>query len=610
MDKERLQEATQTLKKYQEAKTSLNERVIANEEYYNLRGYKYIEDENYQKDVFKSQSGWLFNSIANKHADYMDNYPQCDILPREANDRDEANKLTSVIPTILKNNKFRSTYDEVSLEKLKSGTGIYGVFWDSTVDNGLGDIVIKQVDIFNMVWEPNIKNIQDSANLFYYTEVDTEVLKKRYPKLKDIKGGKSIDIPQYVNKYTGDSSTKTVVIDWYYKITGNDNVTKVHLCKYVGEDVIYCSEDEEDSKDVGLYTHGKYPFVFDKLYKIAGSPCGFGQIDVMRNPQDWIDILNQQVLINAKWSSRPRYFAKRDGDINLEEFANPATDIVTTSGHDLGMDSIRRIDVTPLPSYVLEALDRKVNELKETSGNRDWSQGGTHSGVTAASAIAALQEAGSKLSRDMIQQSYIAFEDLVEMVIELMRQFYSDARTFRILGEKGTPEFIEYDNSGLNPPDTIIGEDTFSRKPVFDLEITASKASLFSRVAHNEFIKELFAMGLFNPQTADQALVVLDMMVFDGKEELLPKIQKNALMPKMLEDIMALAQALEQLTQRDDILPVLLERYGLSDQLGGVKGNQDWKSYNAAADPSKTDRTDGGLVNKARAKSQNASAIK
>ena len=60
--------------------------------------------------------------------------------------------------------------------------------------------------------------------------------------------------------------------------------------------------------------------------------------------------------------------------------------------------------------------------------------GGTASGVTAATAIAALQEAGGKLSRNMIDDGYEAFSDVVTLVIELIRQFYQLPRQFRLLG--------------------------------------------------------------------------------------------------------------------------------------------------------------------------------
>ena len=83
-----------------------------------------------------------------------------------------------------------------------------------------------------------------------------------------------------------------------------------------------------------------------------------------------------------------------------------------------------------MPAFIVNHKTNKIDELKETSGNSDFSQGSTQSGVTAASAIAALQEAGSKLSRDMIRSYYEGFEEETYLVIELIRQFYTEPRSF------------------------------------------------------------------------------------------------------------------------------------------------------------------------------------
>ena len=97
----------------------------------------------------------------------------------------------------------------------------------------------------------------------------------------------------------------------------------------------------------------------------------------------------------------------------------------------------------------INTIYKKIDELKETSGNRDFSQGGVSSGVTAASAIAALQEAGSKLTRDMVKSGFRAFCELNRLAIELIREFYDEPRFFRIVMPNGTEEFISYDNSNL-----------------------------------------------------------------------------------------------------------------------------------------------------------------
>lgn len=155
-------------------------------------------------------------------------------------------------------------------------------------------------------------------------------------------------------------------------------------------------------------------------------------------------------------------------------------------GANLGQESIRSIDGKSLPSGIFSEYENKVNELKEVTGNRDVSTGGTTSGVTAASAIAALQESGSKLSRDAINGSYRAYKRIVIMVIELIRQFYDAPRTFRILGENKEMQFVTYTNENIKlqpqgPINPITGRpevegvDVGYRLPVFDVKVSAEK---------------------------------------------------------------------------------------------------------------------------------------
>ena len=110
-----------------------------------------------------------------------------------------------------------------------------------------------------------------------------------------------------------------------------------------------------------------------------------------------------------------------------------------------------RKTVQGLGEIYVSVLDRKIEEMKETSGNRDVSNGGTSAGVTAASAIATMQEQSGKLSRDQLQNSYRAFRQVVYLVIELIRQNYDLPRQFRITGELGEEQFVSYDNRALRP---------------------------------------------------------------------------------------------------------------------------------------------------------------
>ena len=103
MDKKRISEARETMLKYKAAKAPMDNRIVDNEAWWQLRHMDRIT-RSLRKET-DTPSAWLFNSIANKHADFMDNAPSCSVLPREASDRQTAEKLSSVVPVILEQNK-------------------------------------------------------------------------------------------------------------------------------------------------------------------------------------------------------------------------------------------------------------------------------------------------------------------------------------------------------------------------------------------------------------------------------------------------------------------------------------------------------------------------
>ena len=562
--KKQVQEARQILHKYKEGKANLEQKIIENEQWYKLRNWECMRKTsgNCKADQVEPVSGWLFNSIANKHADAMDNFPSPNILPREEGDKAEAEMLTSIVPVILEQNDFEETYDIEADDKLKSGTGVYGVFWDGSKLNGLGDISVEHEDILSLFWEPGVTDIQDSRHFFHVSLIDNDVLTGVYPQLYGRLGGSTVDLSEYIYDDNVDTTEKSAVIDWYYKKNQNGK-TVLHYCKFVNDEVLFATENntepETDEKgnivrapmaETGLYDHGLYPYVFDPLFRMKGTPCGFGYIDVAKSAQEYIDRGNQAIMKNMLANAKPRYFVRSDGSVNVDEYADMTKDFIHTDGN-LGQDSIVPVQAKPLSNIYVQVLHDKIDELKETTGNRDISTGGTTSGVTAASAIAAMQEAGSKLSRDNNKATYRAFRKVCLMVIELIRQFYDMPRCFRIMGTNGAVRFEEYSNAGIVPQHQGVemGVDLGYRIPLFDIEISAQKQSPYSKMSQNELALQFFGAGFFNPQMADQALACLDMMDFDRKQFIMQKISQNG---TMFQQMMMMRQQMLQMAQTID----------------------------------------------------------
>jgi len=379
-------------------------------------------------------------------------------------------------------------------------------------------------------WEPGITDIQKSRNLFILDLVSVKVLKEQYPKF-DIKGGESGDLKQYVFDDAVDTSDKALVVDWYYKKNG-----KLHYCKFCEDNVLFASENEADYEN-GWYEDGEYPIVFDCLFPEEGTIFGFGYISIIKDPQIYIDKLDDNIMNHSHIASKPRYFANISAGVNEQEFLDVSKPIVHVEG-DIDDNRLKPIQVYNIPGYMMNFRQAKIDELKETSSNRDFSQGGTTGGVTSGAAIAVLQEAGSKTSRDANKSSYRAFKKIVCMLIERFRQFYVNEHTFRITGEGGKAKFMPFDNSGLVPqPIATVGEEELFRKPIFDIDVKAQKQNPFSTLAQNETAMNLWNSGLLDPQRAQMAIPVIKMMTFEGKDEILRYIEEGQTLMNQLTEV-------------------------------------------------------------------------
>ena len=179
----------------------------------------------------------------------------------------------------------------------------------------------------------------------------------------------------------------------------------------------------------------------------------------------------------------------------------------------------------PLPGYILEYIRSMRNGIKEESGANDFSRGMASGGVTAASAIAALQEMSSKRSRMAARSIHDAFEEAVRQEIEIEREFCIFPRSVR--AKKGISTFVGKSLSKL----TDLGNEL----PIeFVVSVKVQRENRFSVAAHNELMLTMLQAGMITPDVA------LEMMNFDGKE------QVQGLMAKKLEEAKAEKQQQEK----------------------------------------------------------------
>jgi hypothetical protein len=549
---EEVRRASEILRKYKEGKARLEQKIIANEEFWKLRQWNYMND---TTDDFKPATAWLWSCIQARYSDGMDSYPTCNFQPRQADDKGEAQKLSAIVPIILEQNRYEDVYSDVLWYTLKHGGSVQGIFWDGSKHNGLGDVAVKKIDFINLFWESGITDIQESQNIFNTELVSNNILEQRYPQCRGKLGKKTVTLAKYLYDDNVDTNDKSVVVDWYYHTYVNGKKTLQYV-KYVNDVVLYATENEitppekvtvdpetgipitvplgKSMAERGLYDHGLYPFVTMSLYPIEGSICGYGLTDIGRDTQIQIDQLNKAVTDNALEGATPRYFVRDDGSINIKEFNDKSKKFVRVEGN-IGEENIRPIDHKPLDGIYVNFLTQKIDELKYVTSNQDSNNGVAPSGITAASAIAALQESAGKNARSSNKTFHRAFRDVCYQIVELIRQFYDVPRTFRINPDGMQEQFVQYDNKGLVAQEQqTMGVATGLRLPEFDIDVTSERANPYKKMEINEMALSFYNAGFFNPQFTDQALACLNMMDFTKKDDVMQKISENGTLAEML----------------------------------------------------------------------------
>jgi hypothetical protein len=522
--------AEKAYSEYKSAKEGLKNNIIENYKWYEAQHNINFDA---KKNEPRSTTEYVFSAIENKYADALDAYPEASVLERAEDDKETVKVLSKILPVQLELSNFKKAYKKNWRRKMKTGTGIYFV----DCDREKQEIIINSVNILAFFADFNVDDIQNSEFVFVTRVEANENLKAEYPEYAALfEGDCTLDTADGPKNMTG----RTEVVDCYYKKIkkAEDGSIKqvVHLMKWARDAILEATEDMPGYED-GMYLHGKYPFVLDVMYAKDESPFGFGIIDIIKDIQNYIDKMDNAIARNTIIASKVRYIIKDHAGINSEELADFSKDIIHASG-DV-QEGIRELQCAGLPGYIAEYRDRKIEELKEIIGNRDFQQGGNAGGVVSGSAIELLQQSGAKMSRASVDDSYDAYKEICIMVIELMRECFTEEKVYRITGDGGENEFVSFSGENLYKKNALGFAD--NSEPIeFDVLITPQRSNPYTKQGTNATMIQLWEAGVFNPQNLDASILLIKNMQFDGKDKLLTDLQTKQ------QEIMMQQQAMQQ----------------------------------------------------------------
>jgi hypothetical protein len=110
VDEDTIRKANKVFMEYKSAKTALEKRLRAHEEFWKMRQWKSgvsnarLNGENSSYRIYSTP--WLHMCLEGRIADAMDSYPTCNFLPRQQDDEEEATNLSKIVPVVLENADF------------------------------------------------------------------------------------------------------------------------------------------------------------------------------------------------------------------------------------------------------------------------------------------------------------------------------------------------------------------------------------------------------------------------------------------------------------------------------------------------------------------------
>jgi hypothetical protein len=270
--------------------------------------------------------------------------------------------------------------------------------------------------------------------------------------------------------------------------------------------------DSRDYKPEGYFDHGQYPFVLTPLFVRKGSCLGYGIVDMFKTQQLYSDKLDQIVLKNALMASHNKLLVTEASGFDTEDLRDWSKEV--HRGESL--NGVTWFSTPPLPAYIIGYIENIREGIKQESGANDFSRGMPTGGITAASAISALQEMSNKRSRTISRILHEAFRDAVRLEIQVEREFNFFTRQVSVTIE-GETRRMDFESAML--VNFLPGQVAIPIE--FLITIKAQQESKSTAASQNELVLRMLQSGVMRPEQA------VELMVFDGKEQLLKQLKES-----------------------------------------------------------------------------------
>jgi len=221
---------------------------------------------------------------------------------------------------------------------------------------------------------------------------------------------------------------------------------------------------------------------------------------------------------NLRMASKGRLLVDRSAGLDKEALLDWESDVIEGDRIDAG--ALHWMQTQPFSGMVTQQMMQLQSDIKQDSGQNQFSRGEPVGGVTAASAISALQEAGGKITRLRTHVFNQGFREMTRQILWLIRQFYDNRRMLYITGRM-------VDAS----PDRLFGS---SLTPAYQVQVQVQRRNPLRQQAQNDLFLQAYRLsaqaGQYFPLSA-----LFELLHVDGKERIIPLLKEYENLPVLLE---------------------------------------------------------------------------
>lgn len=420
--------------------------------------------------------------------------PNVAVVPATNDDRDlfAAQAGEQIWESLYEERKFHHLLRRVTFWSQTCGTGFMKSYWDpDKIDraaNQMGDVCMEPLTPFHL-FAPDLRQ--------------EEIESQPYLIHAQMKSREQIELQFPGQDFSGSKDQSDILDDSWINLMGASNQTdkkslmcmevwvKPGMVKLFPQGAMFTMVGDTIVQGMeGLpYQHGLFPFAkFDHIP--SGKFYGDSSIVDLIPLQREYNRTRGQIIEAKNRMAKPQLMAPKGSIDPAKITSEPGQVILYTPG----LTPPQPIPLSPLPSYVLQEVDRIIQDMDDISGQHDVSRGQTPAGVTAATAISFLQEQDdSKLSHtyDSLEEG---IQKIAQMTLGYVVQFWDVPRMIKTVGTDGAFDVLTLKGSDLNGNT--------------DVRVEAGSALPTSKAARTAWIMDLMKMGFIPPQ---EGLKLLEM---------------------------------------------------------------------------------------------------